>query len=613
MFNKLNIPIRFKILVAILFIITSVVSIITFTMANMFHTDKTAYIHDTTSTLAIHKSQEVNSLLTGYRERLQVFVKLMYEEDLYQEQKSRLLTQLFEDFQEFIAITLHRDNAEPVTIYDSKSLEHAGLDVEDVTRYRKDNPLPEEQIHRDRVFIENSSFTDTMLTMTLTISYQHIDTKDPTLVEAIIRLDNLISLAERSKVFDTFIVDSRGNLLVHSEPGRVFPRTRVDWIPEMENLLDESSLGGTIEYSQDDRQVVGGFASVSPGHILVGVQIQKSAAYLTAQELLENLMIISFAMLIIAAVLGLLWSKRFTKPIERLSKAAKTVGRGEFDINVKSNNKHDEIGELADSFNKMAFELDTREKALQDAQNALIQSEKLAAFGQLGAGIAHEVKNPLAGILGFAQLSLRKIEKDNPLHKNLLTIEKETKRCKTIIENLLKFARQEKVAHMSINLNNVVEESITIVEHQMNLNNVKLEKNLQEGIPVIQGNGNQIQQVLMNLMINAQQAMDGNPGAVKLETTLSDEDQIEMRVSDNGPGMSEDIKAKIFEPFFTTKPAGKGTGLGLSVSYGIIRDHGGEIQIESSPGEGTSFVITLPVADKQNEQGETQESEMDHE
>jgi len=596
MIKKFNIPIRFKILVAILFIITVVVSIITFTMANMFHSDKTAYIYDTTATIAVHKSQEVSSLMTGYRERLQVFVNLMYEQDLYQEQKSKLLTQLFEEFQEFIAITLYRKDAKPVTIYDRKSLERAGLDMKDFTRYRNENPFPIDRIHRDKVFIENSTFTDKLLTMTIAISYQHADSPDPTVVEAVIRLKNLLSLASRSTVFETFVMDSRGNLLVHSDAGRVFPRTRVDWIPEIENLVHQSSLGGTLEYSHNGRQVVGGFAPVDLGKLLIGVEIHKTAAYLTARSLLENLMVVSFVLLIISALLGIFWSKRFTKPIERLSEAAKVVGSGEFDIKVESSSSRDEIGELADSFNKMAYELDTRAKALQDAQSALVQSEKLAAFGQLGAGIAHEVKNPLAGILGFAQLSLRKVEKDNPLHKNLLTIEKETKRCKTIIDNLLKFARQEKVAFEITDINEVVEESIGIMDHQLGIHGVKVEKELAGELSHIMANGNQIQQILMNFMLNAQQAMNGEPGLITFTTRLLNESSIELRIQDNGPGIPEDIQAKIFDPFFTTKPAGKGTGLGLAISHGIIADHGGKLVIESKEGHYSRIIITLPAA-----------------
>jgi signal transduction histidine kinase len=594
--KKWHIPIRFKILIAVLFLITVVVSIITFTMANMFHSDKTSYIYDTTSTIALHKSQEVSSLLTGYRERTQIFVNLMYEQDLYQEQKSKLLTQLFEEFQEFITITLHRKNAKPVTIYDAESLDNAGLDVEDLALYRKENPLPVDRIHRDIVFIENSTFTEKLPTLTLAISFKHADSPEPAVVESVIRLDNLIGLAKRSTVFETFVMDSRGNVLVHSDSDKIFPRTRVDWIPEIENFLDKSSLGGTLEYVQNGKQVVGGFAPLDTGKLLVGVQIQKTAAYLTARSLLENLMVVSFVLLIISAILGIFWSTRFTKPIEKLSEAAKVVGTGEFDINVESNNSHDEIGELADSFNKMAYELDTRAKALQDAQSALVQSEKLAAFGQLGAGIAHEVKNPLAGILGFAQLSLRKVDKDNPLHKNLLTIEKETKRCKTIIDNLLKFARQEKVAFELTDINDVVEESIAIMDHQLGIHGVKVEKELAGDLSQIMANGNQIQQILMNFMLNAEQAMNGEPGVITFTTRLLNESSIELRIQDNGPGIPEDIQAKIFDPFFTTKPAGKGTGLGLSVSYGIIKDHKGDIRVESKPGEGTTFIITLPIA-----------------
>jgi signal transduction histidine kinase len=278
-----------------------------------------------------------------------------------------------------------------------------------------------------------------------------------------------------------------------------------------------------------------------------------------------------------------------------LSKASRNVGKGDFNVHVTPTS-NDEIGELADSFNQMTDELHSRETALNKAQEQLIQSEKMAAFGQLGAGIAHEVKNPLAGILGYTQLSLRKAEKGTPLHKNLLIIEKETKRCKEIIENLLKFARQEKFNPELVDINQVIEDAATIVDHQLGIHQIRLEKELAPGLPQIMGNANQIQQVLMNLMINAQQAMDGAPGVVRLGSRLLDPEHIEVRVSDNGPGMSGEVKTRLFEPFFTTKSAGEGTGLGLSVSFGIIKEHGGEIRIESEPGAGAKFIITLPVA-----------------
>jgi predicted Zn finger-like uncharacterized protein len=213
----------------------------------------------------------------------------------------------------------------------------------------------------------------------------------------------------------------------------------------------------------------------------------------------------------------------------------------------------------------------------------------------LGAGIAHEIKNPLAGILGLTQLSLRKAAEDDPVYKNLAIIEKETNRCTTIIQNLLKFARQEKVAFEPVNINRVAQDAAAIVEHQLEMHKVKLHKNFATSLPMISGNANQIQQVLLNLMINAQQAMEGRPGEVTVTTLSLDSSHVRVQISDNGPGIPEDLQAKIFEPFFTTKEVGKGTGLGLSVSYGIIKEHKGEIIVESSPETGTTFNIDFPL------------------
>jgi signal transduction histidine kinase len=244
----------------------------------------------------------------------------------------------------------------------------------------------------------------------------------------------------------------------------------------------------------------------------------------------------------------------------------------------------------------MASELFHREEELKSAQEALIQSEKMAAFGQLGAGIAHEVKNPLAGILGLTQLCLLDADKETTQHENLSLIEKETKRCKIIIENLLKFSRQEKVTFDRVDINQVAKDALAIVNHQMGINHVKLYQKFTPDIPPIWGNANQIQQVLLNLMINAQQAMEGKAGKVLMMTEGLDSKWVKILVIDNGPGIPKEIQAKIFEPFFTTKPSSKGTGLGLSVSYGIVKEHKGDILLKSKPGKGTKFTIILPVA-----------------
>ncbi len=593
---RFKFPIRFKILIALLLIVTSVVSFITFSMANLFHTDKSAYIHDLTSEMALNTAAEARALLVGYGERLQVFTRLLSDPDLLPTHKTRLLKQLFKDFHGFIAITLYENNTELTAVYDTKTLDEAGLTKESLLDYRKKHPLPFNRIEKGQVFIENSTINKKLPAFTLAINQKALTgDRENAVVAAIIRLDGLQHLAGRSKVFTTFIVDFKGKTLAHTDLQSVIQRKPVRWVSGIKGLQKQQSHGTTHEFVHNGDAMVGGLARIEIGDLLAGVQIPKAAAYLTARELLNNLMIVALVLLIIAAVLSLFGSRLITRPLERLSKATEVVAKGQFDIQVASSSR-DEIGDLAQSFNQMTSELDTREKALKDAQAALIQSEKLAAFGQLGAGIAHEIKNPLAGILGLTQLSLRKMDKGEPLYKNLTIIEKETNRCTTIIQNLLKFARQEKVSFEPVDVNQVAQDAMAIVEHQLEMNKVTLSKDFAAGLPMISGNANQIQQVLINLMINAQQALEGMPGEVKVTTHSTNNSHVQVDVSDTGPGIPADLQIKIFEPFFTTKEVGKGTGLGLSVSYGIVKEHQGEIKVESSPEKGTVFKITFPVA-----------------
>jgi signal transduction histidine kinase len=354
----------------------------------------------------------------------------------------------------------------------------------------------------------------------------------------------------------------------------------------------------TKEYIVDGEPVIGGLAPSEFGGVVAGVQIPRRAAYLASRELIRTLMVTSLVLLMCSALVALVLSRVMTRPLDRLSAAARALGQGRFDIKVDAGSA-DEIGLLGNSFNQMASELKRRDRALADAQKAVIQSEKMAAFGQLGAGIAHEVKNPLAGILGVTQLSLMSAENGSEGEKNLKMIEKETRRCKEIIENLLKFARQEKSERKAIQIQTVIEDAFDLLRHQLEVHQVSLKKEVDEGLPMIMANGNQLQQVIVNLVINAQQAMDEEGGVVKI-TAHRRNDHVTVEVEDDGPGIPPDVQEKIFDPFFTTKRGKKGTGLGLSVTYGIVRDHQGTIKVESEVGRGTLFVLAFPVADEQD-------------
>jgi len=586
--NKLKFPLRFKILLAQLLGVTVVLSLITFTMANLFHVDKTAYIHDLTSTVVLHTAEEANALLVGYRERLKLFSRIMAQDGL--EGRQQVLNGLFEEFGEFLMVTRSGAGGEE-TVYDAAALAAGGLTRQDLLGFRSAHPLPA-RLAGGEPFLENSTVSAKLPTLTLTISEAGPGGGDAVTTSGVIRLDKLLRLARRSRVFETFLLDAEGRFLAHSERSRIASAAPRDWWGRVSRIR---SAGMTMEYQEGGRGMVGGFSRVACGGLTAGVQIPKSAAYLTSRELLGDLLALSLSLLGAAALLSIFWSRRLTRPIEELSAATRMVGQGRFEIKVKADSG-DEIGALAGSFNRMADELYSRERALKDLYGQLVQSEKMAAFGSLGAGIAHEVKNPLAGILGITQLSLRGVDGGHPLQKNLLIIEKETKRCKTIIENLLKFARQEQVEFDAVDIPQVVADAVAIVDHQLGIHSIRVEQELEPGLPGCRGNANQLQQVLMNLMINAQQAMAGSSGTLRLSARREEGGGVELRVSDTGPGIAKEIQGRIFDPFFTTKPAGQGTGLGLSVSYGIVKEHGGEIRLESREGEGTSFIITLPAA-----------------
>lgn len=318
------------------------------------------------------------------------------------------------------------------------------------------------------------------------------------------------------------------------------------------------------------------------------------------------------------------------RPIKVLAEVTNQISRGHLDkkLDIRRN---DEIGKLAHAFDRMVdslkesrseverYQLTLEDKIrertseLEEAQNQLLQSEKMSAVGQLAAGVAHELNNPLAGILGYSQFALEKLrdrtaesmtERDIVSFTRYLNdIEKQARRCKTIVQNLLRFSRSTQDVDVSpFNLNEAVEETAELMRHQLEMSQISLESVYDQSIPEIIGNAGKIQQVITNLLINALHASSRGDTIriiTKHSPTLGEFDgAAEIIVEDEGIGISEETIGRIFEPFFTTKEIGKGTGLGLSVSYGIIRDHGGEIKVNSVEGAGAQFCIILPLQRK---------------
>lgn len=240
----------------------------------------------------------------------------------------------------------------------------------------------------------------------------------------------------------------------------------------------------------------------------------------------------------------------------------------------------------------------------------LVSSEKMASVGQMAAGVAHEINTPLGIILGYAQLMMDDFEEESEVHQNLEVVERQTKACRKIVSDLLKFSRQSESAKQEIDINEVITEVLAVTEHNLNLDHIQLERNLAEDLPAVIGDIGKLRQVFVNLVTNAHHAMEDNGGTLLVETNKDTAaDVVEIVVKDNGAGIPEEIKNRVFDPFFTTKPVGKGTGLGLSVSYGIIQEHGGTITVESPVqnsktgtfATGTAIHVYLPVLKESSE------------
>ncbi|MBD3268101.1 HAMP domain-containing protein, partial [bacterium] len=313
----------------------------------------------------------------------------------------------------------------------------------------------------------------------------------------------------------------------------------------------------------------------------------------------NDVIVVGFLMVVILttiATLVLLYfsTRMILQPIGKILSMSGKVQQGDLSARVKIR-PPGEMGMLCQAIDQMADAVSQREQQLKEVtQQQIGQSEKLASIGRLAAGIAHEINNPLTGILTFAHLLKDKQNMTKEDQEDIGVIVRETTRVREIVRGLLDFARESVSEQTILHLNEVVEQSLKLLENQKEFRQIAIQRNLEADLPSMRGDRNQLQQVLLNLALNACEAMP--EGGHLRVTTAREANRILLRVEDTGQGIPAESLEKIFDPFFTTKPVGKGTGLGLSVSYGIVQTHRGSIEVESRVGEGTIFMLTFPIA-----------------
>ncbi len=559
----------------------------------VFYQDKRDFLIEMSSKINSSNSKIVQERIQNLQKKLAIFTSNYQSLSSQQKSHPDLDKVIFNQYPEFLAISLVADSASPIqwlrkqpstalaswpesewasifSGYASKQVPAGNVEFEFFQNLQKQQYI---------VIILPVELSDTKLSNTKIIA----------LLDATIFSDFLSEYKTTLNL--VYITDQKGVVFAHpflNEIGKSYAGNSL-----VKDVVGNARKQGTGDNYLDSNQqeIVASFEKVPLTNFLIYTTTPKAEAFRAADELWRSLLIIALGVILVGVVISFLFAKFITNPLDRLKLLAEKIGKGDFKVDVNVRSK-DEVGDLAESIRSMAKNLVERDEALDHSKTALIQSEKMSAFGQLSAGIAHEVKNPLAGILGHAQLAKGKT-KDAEILKHVNFIEKEARRTKEIVESLMKFARAEKLELVPTNLFDTVHSAADLVDHQVSLQNVKIHKHINK-VSVVAGNTNQIQQVLLNLMMNASHAME-NSDKKELHVYLDDVgDNVQIRIRDTGTGMPKDVQERIFEPFFTTKPSGKGTGLGLSVSVGIVKDHKGKIYVESEMGEGTTFFIDIP-------------------
>jgi two-component system NtrC family sensor kinase len=462
----------------------------------------------------------------------------------------------------------------------------------------------------------------------LAVKYDAMPEETPRVMVAAVSLyrimDYLVNVASAAADRDVLLLDRQSRVVASGR--EVGPsRLQLKWLP---NASAGSLPVGEFhaEYDSGGRKVLGAYSPASPFNLGVLVERRLEVALSPVRRLGWTTVYWMTVSGLVAAAVGAVLARTLSSRVVALADGARQIAQGKLDtqLEVQTN---DELGELAKAFNAMATSLDAarneifrqtdeivawnetlerrvdeKTKELREAQDLLLRSRSLAAIGSLGAGVAHEINNPLTGVLGLSQLLLADLPQDHPARPMVRDIEEQAVRIQAIVSNLLRLAqRQSGEDFRPLDMRQVLDDALELCGvHGQGQGGeatdgaIKVVRNVARGLPAVRGSSVQLQAALMQLIQNAKGAMEGG-GQLTVEVTAAEAGLLRLRISDTGRGIKAEHLPRIFDPFFTTKIRRTDTGIGLSVVHKIIEDHGGSIRVDSEPGQGTTFSITFPI------------------
>ncbi len=553
--------------------------------------DKEASVYDVNALVAGTVAEQIGRSVQAVGDRLRLFG---LEYGASPEQAEARAQLLFASDEAVLSLEVYQRGEGGFTraflFVDDGRLGALNLTAEDLTEARKRSPAPLDAVAQAGLVLQNASLAPDLALMRLSVATPGGDV----VVVADLRPEWILSTVSTSRLYRVYLIDALGQVLAHPDATRVINHDDLSGVPVVKNALGGKLSRGAADYSADGQDWLAAWARVEQGGGAVVAEAPRDEVFKATRELSRRSLLFAVGVLGVALALAVALGRRVTRPLLTLQRQMAVVSRGEYGVAVAVDGPA-EIRDVGQAFNEMSRELVRRAEEIEQTHGQLVQSEKLSAVGELAASVAHEVKNPMVGIVGFAQLGLE-TDDTAEIREYFKLIEQDAFRANKILQNLLEFSRPPEMELELLSVNDVVNGSLQLCRHQLQMQGVKVDLALGDGLPRIRGNSNQLRQVLLNLLMNAGQAMETSPRKeLHVTTAPADDGGVEIRVADTGPGIPDEVKRNLFRPFFTTKRRGKGTGLGLSVSRGIVESHRGAIRIEGAPGEGATFVVRLPA------------------
>jgi two-component system NtrC family sensor kinase len=561
-----------------------------FLLANrLFTRDRLAYTYDLTSSLATTVAEQLRESLGTRVDKLLYFAAASSKGDPLQQ--ARLLVDSDPDL---LSVELWRVRAggyeRAVTWVDPNRLDAADLAREDVDEARRTTPVAFDALAVEGPQLQNASLPPDVPLLTLAA----VSPDAETAVVAVFKPDRLLRIFARSSAYRVYLVDGRVKVVEHPDPARVVGRADMSTSEVVKQATRGTLARAVRDFEGPEGPVIAAFSKVGFGRLVVVAEVSRAEALRAGRDLGRKTILLMLGVLFFGILASFVVGRRITAPLRRLERAVHRVGAGELGTQVPVEGRG-ETAELAAAFNRMSAELADREARLSDAHTQIARAEKLSAVGELAASIAHEVKNPVAAIVGYAQLG-RDTPRLDEAHELFALVERQGWRAGEVLQSLLEFTRRDPPDPQLVEPSSLAEDALRLLRHPLRLRGIKVESALGEGLPPVRADAGELQQVLVNLLMNAADATDGRPTRIVTLGSSAAEGRVILWVRDSGGGIGAEEIEKIFQPFYTTKKGRDGTGLGLSVSLRIVKDLGGDIRVESRVGEGSTFTVSLPAA-----------------